>query len=136
MLSFVHVCPRNILNHVCDRPFPVVSIAGIICQKYNVLCETTGFSSRFAKVYLESIDFASIRLEVRSVRLVFFNCFLKTISIALYGLLMFYGLTAEELKGRRPLAKFLAVKLIVMFTFYQSFVVSTHRSLLSFLVII
>jgi hypothetical protein len=45
---------------------------------------------------------------------------------------MFYGLTAEELKGRRPLAKFLAIKLIVMFTFYQSFVVSTYRLLLSF----
>jgi hypothetical protein len=45
-------------------------------------------------------------------------------SIALYGLLIFYGLMHEELEGRRPLAKFLAIKLIVMFTFYQSFVVS------------
>lgn len=44
-------------------------------------------------------------------------------SIALYGLFLFYGLTKEELAGRRPLAKFLAIKLIVMFTFYQSFVV-------------
>lgn len=43
--------------------------------------------------------------------------------IALYGLLLFYGLTKEELVGKRPLAKFLAIKLIVMFTFYQSFVV-------------
>ena len=45
-------------------------------------------------------------------------------SVALYGLFMFYGLTADELKDRRPLAKFLSIKLIVMFTFYQSFVVS------------
>lgn len=37
---------------------------------------------------------------------------------------MFYGLVSEELKGRRPLAKFLAIKLIVMATFYQSFVFS------------
>ncbi len=44
-------------------------------------------------------------------------------SIALYGLILFYGLTKEELAGRRPLAKFLSIKLIVMFTFYQSFVV-------------
>jgi hypothetical protein len=49
---------------------------------------------------------------------------------------MFYGLTAEELKGRRPLSKFLAIKLIVVFTFYQSFVVSMYRSLLSSLVTI
>jgi len=45
-------------------------------------------------------------------------------SVALYGLFLFYGLTKEELEGRRPLAKFLAIKLIVMFTFYQSFIVS------------
>ncbi|KAH8982092.1 organic solute transporter Ostalpha-domain-containing protein, partial [Lactarius akahatsu] len=37
-------------------------------------------------------------------------------------LILFYGLTKEELTGRRPLAKFLSIKLIVMFTFYQSFV--------------
>ena len=44
-------------------------------------------------------------------------------SIALYGLFVFYGLMAEELKGKRPVAKFLSIKLIVMFTFYQTFVV-------------
>ena len=44
-------------------------------------------------------------------------------SLALYGLLLFYGLVHQELEGRRPLAKFLAIKLIVMATFYQSFIV-------------
>ncbi len=44
-------------------------------------------------------------------------------SIALYGLVLFYGLTKDELAGRRPLSKFLSIKLIVMFTFYQTFVV-------------
>jgi hypothetical protein len=48
-------------------------------------------------------------------------------SVALYGLFLFYGLTKEELEGRRPLAKFLSIKLIVMFTFYQSFIVSYPR---------
>ena len=43
--------------------------------------------------------------------------------IALYGLLIFYGLTKEELAGRKPLSKFLSIKLIVMFTFYQALVV-------------
>ncbi|KAG6332717.1 hypothetical protein ID866_6371, partial [Astraeus odoratus] len=49
-------------------------------------------------------------------------------SVALYGLFLFYGLTKEELAGRRPLAKFLSIKLIVMFTFYQSFIVSMLSS--------
>lgn len=44
-------------------------------------------------------------------------------SVALYGLVVFYGLTKDELKGRRPLAKFLCIKLIVMATFYQTFLV-------------
>jgi hypothetical protein len=44
-------------------------------------------------------------------------------SVALYGLLLFYSLTKDELIGRRPLSKFLSIKLIVMFTWYQSFVV-------------
>ncbi len=48
-------------------------------------------------------------------------------SIALYGLLLFYGLTKDELVGRKPLSKFLSIKLIVMFTFYQSFVVRYLR---------
>ena len=50
-------------------------------------------------------------------------------SIALYGLLLFYGLTKDDLVGRKPLAKFLSIKLIVMFTFYQSFVVRSPELL-------
>jgi hypothetical protein len=52
------------------------------------------------------------------------NTYTQGFSIALYGLVIFYGLTKDELKGRRPLAKFLAIKLIVFFTFYQAFLVS------------
>ncbi|KAF4621349.1 hypothetical protein D9613_000718 [Agrocybe pediades] len=48
----------------------------------------------------------------------------KSFSVALYGLLIFYALTRDDLVGKRPLAKFLCIKLIVMFTFYQSFVFS------------
>lgn len=47
----------------------------------------------------------------------------RVFSVALYGLLVFYSLTKDDLVGKKPLAKFLCIKLIVMFTFYQSFVV-------------
>lgn len=47
-------------------------------------------------------------------------------SVALYGLILFYALTKEELAGRQPLAKFLSIKLIVFFTFYQGFVVRVY----------
>jgi len=93
----------SVLQYVVIRP--AVSIAGIICEALNVLCSTLSFSPYYAQVYLSAIDFVSI-------------------SFALYGLIVFYGLTKEELAGKRPLAKFLAIKLIVMATFYQSFVFS------------
>ncbi|KAL1748427.1 organic solute transporter Ostalpha-domain-containing protein [Schizophyllum fasciatum] len=101
---FMYTVKWSVLQYVILRP--LVSIVGIVCEKYKVLCETKGFDFRYANVYLEIVDFVSI-------------------SVALYGLLVFYGLTKEELKSRRPLAKFLTIKLIVMFTFYQSFVVPT-----------
>ncbi len=49
-------------------------------------------------------------------------------SVALYGLVLFYDLTKDELAGRRPLAKFLSIKLIVFFTFYQSVMVCSAPS--------
>ncbi|KAH9954598.1 organic solute transporter Ostalpha-domain-containing protein [Russula dissimulans] len=99
---FMYTLKWSVMQYVLIRP--AVSIAGIICQHYNVLCASGSYSVHFAEVYLESIDATSI-------------------SIALYGLILFYGLTKEELVGRRPLAKFLSIKLIVMFTFYQAFVI-------------
>ncbi|KAF9061573.1 DUF300-domain-containing protein [Rhodocollybia butyracea] len=100
---FLYTLKWTVMQYVIFRP--AISIAAIICQALNVLCESEGFNFHFANVYFEIIDFFSI-------------------SLALYGLLTFYGLTKEELVGRRPLAKFLAIKLIVMCTWYQSFVFS------------
>jgi len=103
---FMYTVKWAVLQYVIIRP--AVSITGIICEAYGVLCESGGFglnSIHFANLYLQAIDFVSI-------------------TVALYGLLLFYGLVHEELSGRRPLAKFLAIKLIVMATFYQSFVLS------------
>jgi organic solute transporter Ostalpha len=52
----------------------------------------------------------------------------NSFSVALYGLILFYDLTKDELAGRRPLAKFLSIKLIVFFTFYQSVMVYSAPS--------
>ncbi|KAG8980694.1 hypothetical protein FRB93_009067 [Tulasnella sp. JGI-2019a] len=97
---FMYTLKWSVLQYAAIRP--LISIAGIVCQAFNVLCEST-YSIHFAYVYLQAVDFVSI-------------------SVALYGLILFYVLTKEELKGRRPLAKFMCIKLIVFFTFYQSFV--------------
>ncbi|KAF6754667.1 organic solute transporter Ostalpha-domain-containing protein, partial [Ephemerocybe angulata] len=98
---FMYTVKWSVMQYIIVRP--AASVAGIVCEHYHVLCHTEGYSLKYASVYIESINFVSI-------------------SIALYGLLVFYGLMAEELKGKRPVAKFLSIKLIVMFTFYQAFV--------------
>jgi len=103
---FMYTVKWLVLQYVIIRP--AVSIVGIICEKLQVLCPADSYSVDHAAVYLDAVDFVSI-------------------SFALYGLIMFYGLTHEELKGKRPLAKFLAIKLIVMFTFYQAFVFSALK---------
>ena len=38
-----------------------VSIAGIICHKLKVLCPADSYSVHHAAVYLDAIDFVSIR---------------------------------------------------------------------------
>ncbi|KAI0073973.1 DUF300-domain-containing protein [Panus rudis PR-1116 ss-1] len=100
---FMYTVKWSVLQYVIIRP--LLTIVGIICQKKGILCESGSWSLHTAKAYIAVIDFISI-------------------TVALYGLLVFYGLTKDELKGRKPLAKFLAIKLIVMFTFYQSFIFS------------
>jgi hypothetical protein len=60
---------------------------------------------------------------------------IKKFSMALYGLIVFYDLTKDELAGRRPLGKFLSIKLIVFFTFVQSLLVS-RTSVLSTLCLV
>ncbi|KAG8746558.1 hypothetical protein FRC12_014250 [Ceratobasidium sp. 428] len=97
---FMYTIKWSVLQYVIIRP--AVSIAGIICEALGVLCQSS-WSYKHPGVYLSSVDFVSI-------------------SVALYGLILFYGLTKDELVGRRPLAKFLTIKLIVMATFYQEFV--------------
>jgi hypothetical protein len=117
----------SVLQYVIIRP--AGSIAGIICEALGVLCKSDGYSWRYASVWIEGINFVSIRYAlVLSFEAYFVLILFHLLSIALYGLLVFYGLVHEELKGRRPMAKFLSIKLIVMFTFYQSFVVSTLHS--------
>ncbi|KIL66240.1 hypothetical protein M378DRAFT_75551 [Amanita muscaria Koide BX008] len=97
---FMHAVKWSVLQYAFVRP--TITLIAIICEVAGVLCESQGYSAHFASVYLDTIDFISI-------------------SVALYGLILFYNLTKEDLRGRRPLAKFFAIKLLVFFTFYQSF---------------
>ena len=106
-----------------------ITIAGIVTEKYNVLCKYSLFitwgvrggffwqvytgphqySVHFAAVYLDSAKYvlAQSLFSTQHWRISSFVAF----SVALYALLAFYTLTREDLEGRQPLAKFLSVKL-------------------------
>jgi hypothetical protein len=81
---------------------PAISIAGIITEAYEVYCPSS-LSYKYAYVYLLGVEFVSV-------------------SIALYGLFTLYVLIKDDLKGKRPLAKFASIKLVIFLTYYQSFV--------------
>ncbi|KAG0140602.1 hypothetical protein CROQUDRAFT_664978 [Cronartium quercuum f. sp. fusiforme G11] len=99
---FLHAIKWLVLQYCFFRP--VITIAAIVCEALGVLCPNQ-YSIYFAEAYLEAFDFV-------------------VFTIALYGLVVFYTVTKEHLKGRSPLAKFLTIKGIVFFTFYQGFVFS------------
>ncbi|PLW16265.1 hypothetical protein PCANC_16845 [Puccinia coronata f. sp. avenae] len=92
---FLHAIKWLVLQYCIFRP--LITIVGIICEANHLLCATQ-YSVYFAQVYLEAL--------------------------ALYGLMVFYTVTKTHLKGQSPLAKFLTIKGIVFFTFYQGFVFS------------
>nr|ODN93168.1 hypothetical protein L203_00437 [Cryptococcus depauperatus CBS 7841] len=101
-----HALIFSVMQFVVLRP--LISIAGMICEYCRVLCPGV-FSPHYATVYLEAINFVSI-------------------SIALYGLIVFYVLCKENLNGMKPLNKFLAIKLIVFFAVYQNFLFSALKT--------
>jgi len=121
-LSDLVIYPFSVLKQLIGSLNPTAaSIAGIVCEKYEVLCEADGFSFHSAAVYLEGVAFISITYVLLFQDMNFSR--INLLSIALYGLFVFYGLMHGELQNRRPMAKFLSIKLIVMFTFYQAFMV-------------
>ncbi|UZJ50989.1 hypothetical protein CBS101457_000309 [Exobasidium rhododendri] len=97
---FLVLLKWSVIQYVIIRP--AVTIAGIVTEYYEVYCQST-LSYKYAYVYLLGIDAVSI-------------------TIALYGLIVLYVLIKDNLQGRKPLAKFLTIKLVVFFVFYQGFV--------------
>ncbi|KAH8817849.1 organic solute transporter Ostalpha-domain-containing protein [Flagelloscypha sp. PMI_526] len=98
---FVHTVKWFVLQYAILSP--LCSIIGIICEWKDVYCQTAGFNPRYASIWISIINSISV-------------------SIALYGLAVFYFATKAELENRRPLSKFLCIKLIVFIGFVQGIV--------------
>ena len=103
-----HTVKWSVMQYVVIRP--LISIAGIVCEVFEVLCEES-YSPKFAYVYLSGSVAWCTRLGTNSSLLAVATDF-ASISVALYGLWLFYSLCKEELEDKRPFAKFLLFKVL------------------------
>ncbi|CEH15841.1 Predicted seven transmembrane receptor-rhodopsin family [Ceraceosorus bombacis] len=97
---FLVVIKFSVVQYVVISP--ALTIAGIVLEYYELLCESS-LSYKYGHVYILGVDFVSI-------------------SVALYGLIVLYALIKKDLEGKKPLAKFMTIKMAIFFIFYQTFV--------------
>lgn len=99
---FLHRCKHGILQYVIVRP--TTTILAVISQSFDTYGEGQ-FDLSKTYIYL---------LLVNNVSQI----------IAMYCLVIFYTGYKIELSGMRPLPKFLCIKLVIFFSFFQSVLIS------------
>ncbi|KAG8946405.1 hypothetical protein FRC04_011851 [Tulasnella sp. 424] len=99
---FMHAVKWAVLQYAILKP--LISIISIITEATGVLCDGT-WDVHFAYPYLEVVDVISM-------------------TTALYGLVLFYLITKDILASRRPLTKFLSIKIVIFLGIFQTFVLN------------
>nr|CAD7197305.1 unnamed protein product [Timema douglasi] len=100
--EFVHMCKHGILQYTVVRP--VTTFISFICELNGVYSEGE-FRGNVAFPYMIAINN--------------FSQF-----IAMYCLVLFYRANKEELQPMRPLSKFLCIKAVVFFSFFQGVIIA------------
>ncbi|KAI8360149.1 organic solute transporter Ostalpha-domain-containing protein, partial [Mortierella sp. GBAus27b] len=100
--NFLHYMKYGILQYVAIKP--LCTLAAVILHYNGLYCETT-YDWHFGMVYITIINFTSV-------------------SIALYCLALFYQTISAEIQDHSPLMKFLCVKMVVFFCYWQTVVLS------------
>ncbi|KAK5816632.1 organic solute transporter Ostalpha-domain-containing protein, partial [Linnemannia elongata] len=94
---FLHYMKYGILQYVVVKP--ITTIAAVVLQYKDIYC-TTSYSFAFGRVYITIINFASV-------------------TVAMYCLVLLYMNIKTEIADRKPFLKFLCVKLVIFFVFWQ-----------------
>ncbi|XP_011568372.2 transmembrane protein 184C [Plutella xylostella] len=100
--EFVHNCKHGILQYTVVRP--VTTVISMICEINGVYGESD-FSPRVAFPYM-----------------IIINNFSQF--IAMYCLVLFYRANRAELKPMKPIGKFLCIKAVVFFSFFQGVLIN------------
>lgn len=100
--EFIHNCKHGILQYTVVRP--VTTIISMICELSGVYGESN-FSANVAFPYMVAINNLSQ-------------------FVAMYCLVLFYRANRTELKPIKPIGKFLCIKAVVFFSFFQGVIIN------------
>ncbi|XP_050362628.1 transmembrane protein 184C [Nymphalis io] len=100
--EFVHNCKHGILQYTLVRP--VTTVISMICDLCGVYGESD-FSPNVAFPYMIAINNLSQ-------------------FVAMYCLVLFYKANRTELKPMKPIGKFLCIKAVVFFSFFQGVLIN------------
>jgi hypothetical protein len=82
------------------------------------LFEEGNFSPHYGYLYITIFDNVSITVSIQSS----LHCLYCKVSM--YYLVLFYMATKQELQPLKPVPKFLCIKAVIFFSFWQSIVVA------------
>jgi len=99
--TFLHRCKQMILQFVVWKP--ILAVTSFVTQMIGVY-KDGDFSPTAAYLYITIVDNVSI-------------------TISLYFLVLFYEATKDILKPFKPISKFLCIKAVIFFAFWQSVVI-------------
>jgi len=99
---FLQFMKWGILQYVAVRP--ITTILAVIFEAQGKLCQSS-MSPQFAYIWILGINFISV-------------------TVAMYCLITFYLTVKDDLSQYSPLSKFMCVKLVIFFSFWQSFMLS------------
>ena len=99
---FIWILKYCVLQYVVLRP--LMTILAVILQTQNLYCPES-MSPSHAHLYITIVLFVSV-------------------SVALYALVVLYLVLKDDLTEYEPFSKFLAIKLIIFVSFWQSVVIS------------
>ncbi|CAK1551965.1 unnamed protein product [Leptosia nina] len=100
--EFIHNCKHGILQYTLVRP--LTTVISMICELSGVYGESD-FSPNVAFPYMIAINNLSQ-------------------FVAMYCLVLFYRANRTELKPMKPIGKFLCIKAVVFFSFFQGVIIN------------
>ncbi|KAF8933870.1 hypothetical protein BGZ52_006531 [Haplosporangium bisporale] len=98
--NFLHYMKYGILQYVVVKP--LMTIAAVVLEYKGLYCEYI-YAVNYGKLYITIINFVSVTL-------------------AMYCLVLFYVTIKTEIASHAPFLKFLCVKLVIFFCFWQTWI--------------